>query len=228
MFLICNKQLIRNKQPSSRSQPKRLALRAAVLCAGVVACFGLVSRPAQAGTISLSGTFNSDDDQQDFTVTLTGAPALIETTSYAEGGFDPILSVFSSAGSLLAMNDNGSCSQVAADPMTGACLDSYLPLALPAGSYLLVLTEYDNLPNGPFLADGFTEAGNGNFTGDLFGSPGESFIDFTGSQRTNAWALEFTGGSNISEQPEPGSYLLALLGTLLISAKYKSRHRKHK
>jgi hypothetical protein len=178
--------------------------------------------------MSLSGTFDSDDIEQAFNFTLTGAPALIETTSYAKGGFDPVLSVFGAAGNLLAMNDNGTCSQVAVDPATGACLDSYLPLHLPAGSYLLVLTEYDNLPNGPFLADGFSEAGNGNFTGNLFGSPGESFIDFTGSQRTDEWALDFTGGSDVSEVPEPGLLPLVFLGTVFVLTKCKLHQRNTK
>jgi hypothetical protein len=56
---------------------------------------------------------------------------------------------------------------------TGQCLDALLgfdsvldtnPLdTLAAGTYLVVLTEWDNTPTGPDLDGGFAQDGRGNF-----------------------------------------------------------------
>lgn len=158
-----------------------------------------------AGGTSYTGNFATDDAQQTFAVTLaqTG-PLTIRTYSYAggtnqagvavpAGGFDPTVSVFDGQGNLLVTNRDGGCGQVAADPVSGFCWDSYLALTLPAGSYSVVLTQSENLPGGPTLASSFVYTGQTTFTTP----PGESspgFWDLFPSKRTSAYAIDILGG----------------------------------
>jgi uncharacterized protein (TIGR03437 family) len=144
---------------------------------------------------SFSGAFSADDNERAFYFTLA-APGTVtlQTVSYAAGGFDPTLSVFDATGKLVAVNQDGGCSNVAADPVNGFCWDSFLQLSLPAGNYTAVLTESENLPNGPTLADSFVYNGQGNFTS--FTPLGANFLDFTLRQRTPAYALTVTGATS--------------------------------
>ena len=178
--------------------------------------FALALVPANAA-ISFTGVFLQDDEEATFSFTVA-APAnvLFQTYGYAggtngngtaisPGGFDPVLSLFDSAGTLIAFNDDNPVAPV--DPVTGVGLDSLISIILTTGSYTLVLTQSDNYPIGPDLAAGFTRTGQGNFTGPAFtGSPG-SFWDFTPAQRNGAWALDIDGdGVAVPGVPEPGTF----------------------
>ena len=82
------------------------------------------------------------------------------------GGFDNILSLFDALGGFLFDNDDGL--DAAVDPTTGLAADARLIFALPPGSYIVALTQFDNFALRPTLADGFLEQGNPNFTADPF------------------------------------------------------------
>jgi hypothetical protein len=186
---------------------------------------GLVAMSALSlrGTpIFLSGNFLTDDEVDLFQVTLNSPGTVtFQTTSYTGGGFDPYLSLFDGGGNLIAVNDDGDCAVVGQDPVTGNCFDSYLQQSLGAGTYTLALTEYYNVANGPTLGDGFSEAGQGDFT-----CP-QGFCDSSPSQRTSAWALTITGADSVNGQtssvPEPASWTLAAgaLATISISRRKK-------
>ena len=168
---------------------------------------------ALAGPITVSGNFAQDEDVVliPFTVPTLGV-VTIRTTSFADGstGFEPVLTLYDSAGNLLLQDATGGtvpagCGLRSIDPTSGYCLDALIQSPLNAGSYTLALTEWDNIPGGPTLADGFPQTGNGNFTGPEFlGSPG-SFILFDGSQRNSDWALQIDG----LDVPEPATAGLA-------------------
>jgi hypothetical protein len=159
--------------------------------------------PGVAASFSFTGNFVQDDDVQFFSFTLN-APSTVAVRTYsyaggtnaagqsiAPGGFDPNVSIFDSTGIIDSQNDAG-CPAVNADPVTGACWDSlWIPLSpLPAGSYIVALSQSGNFAVEPTLADGFTRDGQGNFTGPLFlGAPG-AFLDQNQNQRTPAWALD--------------------------------------
>jgi len=159
-----------------------------------------------SGGTSYSGNFATDDAQQSFSVTLPQpGPLTIRTFSYAggtnqagtaipAGGFDPTVSVFDGRGNLLVTNRDGGCGVVAADPVSGFCWDSYLALTLPAGNYSVVLTQSENLPNGPTLASSFVYTGQPSFTAP----PGQSsgFWDLVPNQRTSAYAVDILGGAS--------------------------------
>jgi hypothetical protein len=193
-----------------------------------------------AATVSYTGTFSDDDQEQVFSFTL-GAPGTVtlRTLGYAggvngnstvilSGGFDPILSLFDATGSLIALNDDDLGAAV--DPVTGNGFDASISGLLAADQYTLVLTEADNLPVGPTLADGFTRTGQGNFTGPEFaGIPG-SFWDATPAQRNGNWAVDLVGVT-VSTVPEPatlftfGTSCFGLLSCVILSRRRMIRKR---
>jgi uncharacterized protein (TIGR03382 family) len=186
----------------------------------------------RADMISFSGVFTQDDNILVIPFRLDSTTAVVlRTWSFAggvnansqtipAGGFAPVLSLFDETGSLLASDHNGgtgACGPRAEDPASHFCWDAYLDPTLTAGNYTLTLTEDDNIAAGATLADGFTEEGNGNFTGPLFlgpGGTGLSFILADGSARTAQWAVDLEGVSAAYVVPEPAPALLAFAGLL--------------
>ena len=161
------------------------------------------------------------DPNQVFTSTLTViAPSYIsvQTWSYGggtsatgpvipDGGFDPIVSLFSGTGpaaTLLTFNDDGTCPPGNNDPNTFACLDSTLDVGVNPGDYTLAFTAYANFANGPTLGDGFSDRG--------------SFTDIFGSDRTGNLAADL----DVTPAPEPATGPILLLGALALW-KYRRR-----
>jgi hypothetical protein len=189
--------------------------------------------PGLAGTVfNFANTFPTDDFVQMFHYTVQNtAPVEIFTTSFATGGFAPVLSVFDNLGNLVSYNvgsQTNDCVNNAQDPATGACWDARLagPLlainSVAGTQYLITLTEDDNLPWGPTLADGFFEQGNGNFTAaGLFGPlvPGGSFLLASGAQRTGDWAVTIQSDEPtlVATIPEPSTAALFLTGAGLLA-----------
>ncbi len=185
--------------------------------------------------ISYTGTFTTDDQMFETTFSLAAATGItVRTWSFAggtdaagdvisAGGFAPVVSVFDSSGSLLQWDDGGTarnnCGPRNIDPVSGFCLDAYINGLYNPGTYTVVLTEYDNLPNGPTLANGFSEEGNGNFTGGPF------FLNAgSGYQRNGNWELDVPG----TPVPEPAQAApLALLLGFLVSLIGRWQERKN-
>lgn len=191
----------------------------------------LVAGPARADVLSFNGTFTQDDQLEVINFTLaTAGDATFRSFGYAggtngagtaisAGGFDPWLSLFDSTGLLIGQNNDGA-GFVPADPNTGSAFDSYFTDAgLSAGSYVLVLSQADNGPNGPTFADGFLEQGNPNFSA-AFGCTNGSFCDqsfvYPYNNRTGDWAVDITVPTVSSTVPEPAS--LVLLGSAALLA----------
>lgn len=191
-----------------------------MLCAVPAACSGL---------FNFSGTFTEDDNVRVFPYSVQNTSEVTAfTTSFATGGFAPLLSLFDASGAFL-FSDSGladnDCVNNAVDGATGACYDSRLSWNSVSGkTYLLVLTEYDNFAIGPTFSDGFTEMGAGNFTANPpFNPPipGGSFLLPGPTQRTDQWALEVTSADSTlvaAQVPEPGGTVLFLLGAALIAS----------
>lgn len=198
---------------------------------------------ALAGTFTFNGVFTQDDQRASFAVILNSPQQVtLLTTQYANGGFAPVLSIFEAGPfgpgdpSLLATNSGGApCGVRALNPATGLCLDALLgfdpvlgtdPLGtLAAGTYLVVLTEQDNVPNGPDLASGFSRDGQGNFTA-VPGVNNGPFVDPSNPNITDGpgFGLTVQNVSNAVAAPEPGT-LWSCLGCLGVLAlrRYGSR-----
>src|ERR1019366_8122768 len=163
---------------------------------------------AYAGNVSFTGAFTADDQVETFQFTALTATFTAQTWSYAggtnaaatlipAGGFDPVLSLFSATGGLLPSSplkaENNDGAGVATDLSSGLALDSLLSFGslTPGGTYVLVLSENDNLPNGPTYGNGFSQTGNGNFTATEFGCSASSpFCDWGVDQRDGHWAVD--------------------------------------
>lgn len=207
-----------------------------ILAAGFI---GLSAELASATDFSFQGVFNTDDQVQFFTFSLVSTATVTALTySYAggtnsastvipAGGFDPILTVFDATGVETSTNNDGGCSLVGTG--AGGCLDSYDQVSLSAGTYTLALTENDNTAIGPNLSNGFSEAGNGDFTGPDFGCSNGVFCDAAGDNQNGNWAVDIlnvataTPGSGV---PEPGT--IWLLSISLASAFAVSLYRRRK
>ncbi len=179
------------------------------MAALALACLAPVPQ-AQAASFTLTGSFNQDDNVRLFSFHVANSsPVSLRTTSVATGGFDTILTLFSSTGAFLSQNDG--------PPGSLLPNDATIQQSLAPASYILALTEFDNFqltgPGGN-LSDGFQRAGQGNFTAALFGSnPSEkAFIDVTGAQRTSNFSLTFDNVSSASAVPEPATFAIFVLG----------------
>jgi hypothetical protein len=171
------------------------------LVAGALAAGGA----AQATTLSYSGNLTADDSIAAFNfVVPTSGLVTVQTFSYAggtngasaviaAGGFDPSFSLFDAGGLLIGAQDDATplCNNVANDPVTNECFDIFFQATLAAGTYLGVITQFDNVANGPNFSDGFTQAGNPFFTAAFGCEPGQ-FCDVDADGRTSFWAADVT------------------------------------
>jgi len=201
----------------------RVALRAS--CLAVL--LGSVTLSWSATILSYSGDFTQDDDQRlvNFTI-LAPATVTLQSWSYgggvdplanviSAGGFGPVLSIFDSTGNLVGFDRGGTVGGLppndcgtggrTVDAVSGFCLDAYLEIPLASvGEYTVVLTQQDNTPNGPTLADGFAFDGAGNFTG--------GFIDAGGFQRNSSYYFTISlPDSTVVPEPATGFLTLAAL-----------------
>ncbi|WP_205012854.1 DVUA0089 family protein [Sphingomonas panacisoli] len=186
-----------------------------MLMAAAATATALMATSAQATDFSFAGTLPNANAVLffDFTVGASSTVTL-KTLSYAggtnaagtviaRGGFDPILSLYNvSTGLRIGQNDDGSCSQVAKDTVTGACYDTYLQQVLAAGTYRVAVTAYSN-----FAPDTL----GGNFGG------GGSFTDFTGNLRDAHFAFDVLNvaqatGPGGGAVPEPATWAMMLMG----------------
>jgi hypothetical protein len=200
----------------------------------VLAALLLCARPAAALPVDLSftGSFTRDDERAWFAFTLEApGPVTLVTHSYAggtnaagtaipRGGFDPIVAVFDTVGTLLAANDDGDA-DVPADLVTDARFDSYLVLDLAPGDYIVALAMFDNEPAS---ATDFPRAGQASFsTGFGCTDAQPTFNDVTGLPgcgRTGQWALDIIGADS-AVMPEPVT--LALLAPALLALGMRRR-----
>jgi hypothetical protein len=201
---------------------------------GLLVLLFVLSSLATAANFSFTGTFVQDDNIQLFLFSAPSPTVMLRTWGYAggvntngdtiaPGGFDPVLSVFDITGGFGPLSpfvgSNNDGAGVDADPVTFSAFDSLLQLngLDPLHIYLLVLTESDNLANGPTYGDGFTRDGQGNFTPSAFGCAGtDPFCDANVTQRNGQWAVDISGVGAASTPsaatPEPSSFLALTLG----------------
>ena len=201
----------------------RVAVRSLALALpGLAAAYA-----AHATTITQSGSFTADNSVYSlpFTTTSTQSYSFL-TTSYASGGFVPVLTLFSSTGAVIGFDGaDGMCKAgMTPSSSTGICDDAFLQETLAAGSYILDLTEFPNVANGN-LSAGFLFGSDPTATGDVCGVSGGKFLESdlaTCVQRTSNYSLTITN-SAVGPVPEPSSLLLMLpVGAVLALASRRS------
>jgi len=204
------------------------------LCA---VCAAVFFSDVHAVSFSYAGTFSADDDVVLFNFSVdTESSVILRTYGYgggvqddgnavAAGGFDPVLTLFDDAGLIIGGSVDDPTGESAVDMATGLALDAFLDQALPAGSYTVALTQYDNIIPGGTFDIGFFRVGDPAFTArlpDVNGSCSNGQFcsyDSLGNpvNRSSAWALDIRNVVSASVVPAPaaawlfGSGLLGLI-----------------
>ncbi len=189
---------------------------------------------------TVTGVFSADNDQQQFQFSIaTDSIVSIESISYAggtfasnpaitapAGGFDPIVSLFDSTGAFIDDDDDDDdgLGSVAVDLVTGNAFDAFLQTSLTAGTYTLVVTQFDNFFDGLVgddISNGFEQDSDPAFT-TFFGCSNGIFCDFDGNNRGNFFAVNITADAQAVAEPTT----LALLGFGLVGAGLAYRRRR--
>lgn len=172
-------------------------------------------RNADASSTTYSGTFAADNSVYQLPFTVTGNENFsFETTSYATGGFVPVLTLFSASGVPVGFDGaDGMCNgSETPSSSTGMCDDAFLQETLSSGNYTLDLTEFPNVAIGD-ASDGFLFASDPTATGDVCGVSGGMFLESdlaSCTQRTDAYSLTVNSTPAASPTPEPSTLLLFL------------------
>jgi len=191
--------------------------------AGVIVGFSLLGMGggAQAAMdYDFSGAFTKDNDvlQVNFTVD-TERDVTFFTSSWDEGGFDPILTLWDGAGDFIirwddSAKDSGSALSNGVSYSYGFS-DVYYVRTLAAGSYSATITQWDNDANGPNLADGFYYDTEPHFTfvmgfGDQpdFNGATAAVDPRTGDLAFHIVNVSTAGENGVNPVPVPGSLLL--------------------
>jgi hypothetical protein len=188
-----------------------------------LAMLGLTAfNPAHAanfptGTSVIStGSFTADNSVYSDAFTLTSSQNLtFFTTSFASGGFLPVLTLFNSTTGKPVDYSNSGFGDVSITDL------------LSSGSYILDLTEYPNEASGN-LADGFLFSSDPTATGDLCGGAvtGESFISDATCSTTpldTNYSLGVTASAAVASTPEPSSLALMLAPAAALAATLRRR-----
>jgi hypothetical protein len=215
-------------------------------CLGVLV--GLIASCSigTASTINFAGNFLFDDDVHFFTYqSPTTGTVTVNTTSFAQGGFAPILTLYDASGNFLFSADGTTDAFCAGTDIlsTGFCYDASMTWTSLAGvSYYVAISQYDNFPttnpipvNAPITtwnsADTFSEFGNPFFTANSPFGPGcgqSGFCLNDGNARGSNWALTFTGPTGLvgSQVPETGTIFLIIGGLAMICGRLLQVRRR--
>lgn len=205
-----------------------LSLRAATLA--VALALALFGGAAKSSTQGFQGQLARDNALVLFQFTLA-TPGDLRVTSFShsgglngagstvpEGGFAPVLALFDAGGDLLGFNAGSSNACVGPGSF---CWDARLQLSgLAAGSYLLVLSQDDNVPLGSPIpvddpASAYSRYAEPHYTAAYLGQPEDGSLNFVrvdGSLRTGLWALDVQVDALVSQVPEPPTALLLAIG----------------
>ena len=188
------------------------ALVALVLISMMIFC-----GPVSALDFDFSGTLQSHNDVRLFTFTFTTTSAGIVTlfsSSWDDGGFDPMLGLWNSAGQLIVFQDDGH--NIGSTISNGISYDhgnwdSYFSAPLAAGTYTVSLTAFDNFHLGNLLTDGFELDKQAPI-------PITSWNQPLNGLRTGDFVFHALNTDSLTPVPLPGSVVLLGLGIFSLAA----------
>jgi hypothetical protein len=214
----------------------RVSLLRAVFAVAIAGIFPAVAAGAPLtlvaaadGTLQgqVGGTFEFDNDVALFEFVLGEGTFdfMVATTSYAAGGFDPVLSLFTvpadgvislytypgtEAGEVLSASVD--------DQVPGENFDARLSLSLSQGSYILALTQTGNFVHEDFTFD---------WDDPAFQCAAGIVCDLPIDSPLRSFAASVTVRDiNAAPVPEPGTLSLLALGSLATAAVGRRRNRR--
>lgn len=140
-------------------------------------------------------TYHNDVLQFGFTSAGSGNVTLF-SSSWDDGGFDPMLGLWDSGGTLIYFQDDGHYTGSTLSngvSYTHGTWDSYYTAPIGIGDYIVTLSTYNNFNNSSSLSDGFYMDGQAPILIEDWNQPANGY-------RTNDYAFHIL---NVSEASGP-------------------------
>ena len=164
--------------------------------------------PAFALDFDFSGSFSKDNDIAQFNFTVGADSSItIFSSSWDDGGFDPILAIWNAGtGALILEQDDGeNIGSTFSNGVeyTHGNWDSYYTQFLLAGNYIATVAQYDNFAAGSNLSDGFDYDDDPDFTTAFGPQPYFNGVLNDNDARSGDYVFHILNVSEAAHQPPP-------------------------